>query len=50
MWLLACALRFPPWSEVIDVISKKSKLKVGRLNILGFEKSEDKRVRTKNSP
>ena len=36
------ASRFPPLPQVIDVIPKESKLKVGRLNNLGFENQKVK--------
>ena len=36
------ASRFPPLPQVIDVIPKESKLKVGRLNNLAFENQKIK--------
>ena len=41
-WLVVYASRFPPLPQVIDVIPKESKLKVGRLNNLGFENQKIK--------
>ena len=41
-WLLVHALRIPPLPEVIDVIPKESKSKIGRLNNLGFENQKIK--------
>ena len=36
------SLRIPPLPEVIDVIPKESKSKIGRLNNLGFENQKIK--------
>ena len=41
---MACGIcvRFPPLLQVIDVVPKESKLKIGRLNNLGFENQKIK--------
>ena len=42
-------MRFLLWSEVMDVIPKESKLKIGRLNILGFENQKIKEYNSRES-